>query len=150
MKLVHYHPLGSDKKSGSWMRDYSPLFKDYFDDFYDESDDRFSFKMNVYETADFWEYFVELPGVKEEDLKVSFEDRHIKVSGTKRFEDGFGEITKYPRREIGEGYFERWLHLHDGADVENIKAKLKDGVLRVTVPKLELATVKMIEVESEA
>lgn len=150
MKLVHYNPLGSDKRSGWRMKDYTPLFKDFFDDLYDDSDDRLSFRMNVYETADCWEYFVELPGVKEGDLKVSFEDKHIKVSGTKSFEDGFGEITKYHRREIGEGYFERWLHLHDGADVDKTKAKLKGGVLRVTVPKLELAKVKMIEVESVA
>jgi len=132
------------------MKDYTPLFKDYVDDYFDESDYRLSFRMNVYETADLWEYFVELPGVKEEDLKISFEDKHVKVSGTKNFGDGFGEITKYHRREIGEGCFERWLHLHDGADVDNIKAKLKDGVLKVTVPKLELAKVKMIEVESDA
>lgn len=149
MTILHYHPIASERSSGKLLSEETPLFKDMFfgEDFYRGWTEREEIRINVYETDEQWEYFAELPGVKESDLKVSFEEGHIKVSGERRFEESSEKITKYHLREIDDGYFERWLHVHEGANMEGISASLKNGLLKITIPKLETSKSKLIEVK---
>jgi len=149
MTILHYHPIASESSSGNLLSEDTPLFKDMFfgEDFYRGWAEKEEIRINVYETDEQWEYFVELPGVKESELKVAFEEGHIKVSGERTFEESSEKITKYHLREIGDGYFERWLHVHEGANMEGISASLKNGLLKITIPKLETSKTKLIEVK---
>jgi HSP20 family protein len=76
----------------------------------------------------------DLPGVKEEDVKVEFEDHVLTISGERR---SSSEERKegYQRLERAYGTFTRSLTLPDGVDAEAIEASFEDGVLEVRVPK---------------
>ena len=80
----------------------------------------------------------ELPEVKREDVKVTLEEGAITISGERKHEKkqkGENEI----RVESFHGTFSRTFALPDNIDAKGIRAETKDGILRVHVPKLEVA-----------
>jgi HSP20 family protein len=77
---------------------------------------------------------VELPGIKPEDVDVSFEDRTLTISGKREFDETV-EQGGYHRREIFTGEFKRTLVLPEGLNAEEISAKVDSGMLLVTIPR---------------
>lgn len=77
-----------------------------------------------------------LPGVKKEDLEVSTTDHSVTIRGSTR-EEQKEEKGEYYRREIRSGNFLRTVPLPASIDESAIKAKFKDGLLEITLPKLE-------------
>lgn len=77
-----------------------------------------------------------LPGVKKEDLQVSTTDHSLTIKGSTR-EETKEEKGEYYRHEIQSGNFLRTIALPASVDEKGIKAKFKDGLLKVTLPKLE-------------
>ncbi len=84
---------------------------------------------------------LDLPGVKKEDIKVDIEDDKVVISGEKRLKDELKEENYY-KVESFYGQFKRSFSLPEEADVENIHAQSKDGVLEVTIPKLQKSDVE--------
>src|SRR5262249_8334978 len=76
----------------------------------------------------------DLPGVREQDLEVSVTGYRLTVSG-KREEEERREDDRYFAYERSYGSFSRSFVMPEGADVESVKAELKDGVLHIIVPK---------------
>ncbi len=78
-----------------------------------------------------------LPGFNEEQIQLEIKDGYLVLSG----EDSKGEEGKedgtYFRRELVRSSFSRTIELPDGVDLEKAEAKLKDGILRVILPKTE-------------
>lgn len=75
-----------------------------------------------------------IPGVDEKDLELSIHDDEITIKGkVNTAEQAQGE--KCLRRERPSGEFTRTLQLPFKADVGAVKATLRNGVLRVTVPR---------------
>jgi len=87
---------------------------------------------------------LDLPGIKKEDVSVSVEENVLVVSGERKVKD---EIKKenYYKVESSFGEFSRSFSLPEEADIENIHAESIDGVLEVTVPKLESTKVDKIK-----
>jgi len=79
---------------------------------------------------------VDLPGVKKKDIKVEVKDNRLLISGERK-EKKETKKDNYQRVESSYGKFERSFSLPDGVDGENVKASCDDGVLEVTIPKLE-------------
>ncbi|WP_321325463.1 Hsp20/alpha crystallin family protein [Thiomicrorhabdus sp.] len=89
---------------------------------------------------------VDLPGVKKKDIKVEVKDNRLFISGERKEKK---EVKKddYQRIESSYGKFERSFILPGGIDSENVKASCEDGVLEVTLPKLEkIKTGKQVKV----
>lgn len=86
---------------------------------------------------------VDLPGVKKEDIKVDIEENKIVISGEKKLKEELKEENYY-KVESFYGEFKRSFTLPEGTDVENIHAESEDGVLEVTIPKLEKNEVEKI------
>lgn len=83
------------------------------------------------------EYVVQVavPGFKKEDIKIDLEDGILTISSS--FEDSKEENTdNYSRREFVKSSFSRSFDMPDDADVSKIDAKMEDGILNLTVPKL--------------
>ena len=80
---------------------------------------------------------LEVPGMEEKDIDITFEDDRIVIQGEKRFERS--SDSDAPRRyyESNYGAFTRVVPLQSEIDDDNASAKLKDGVLRITLPKAE-------------
>jgi len=74
----------------------------------------------------------ELPGVKQEDVDITVQDRVLTISG-QRQEEQEQEREGYYVRERRQGAFRRSVMLPQGVDEGNIRARYEDGVLEVTV-----------------
>ncbi len=90
--------------------------------------------IEVKETKDAFKVCADLPGVKESDIEVNVTGNRLTVSG-KREEERREEDERYFAYERSFGSFSRSFTLPEGADMENVKADLKSGVLEVTIPK---------------
>lgn len=82
---------------------------------------------------------MELPGVEEKDIDLSVHDGMVTVKGEKTAErDEKGETWFFTERQYGA--FSRSFRLPPDADGDKVTATLKDGVLRLTVPRRDTAT----------
>lgn len=91
-------------------------------------------RMDVGETDDAYEVTVELPGMDEKNVEVSVTSDSLTVRGEKKSEES-GKRKDYHYRECSYGSIERVVPLPDGVDVDKVVAKMKKGVLNVTLPK---------------
>ena len=89
----------------------------------------------------------EVPGVSSEDIDISIDGNHLIVSGEKKQESEEKERNYY-RVERSYGSFRRSIALPSGADLDNIKASSKDGVLSIVIPKGEDNKSRKVEIEA--
>jgi len=87
---------------------------------------------------------VEVPGMNENDLKVSFEDGLLTVSGERQFERK--DDRNYHRIERTYGSFVRTFTLPRSVDVAKINANYVNGILEIEIPKLDEAKPKQIAI----
>ncbi|XP_004149942.2 17.8 kDa class I heat shock protein [Cucumis sativus] len=79
----------------------------------------------------------DLPGIKKEEVKVEVEEgRVLQISG-ERSKEQEEKNDKWHRIERSSGKFMRRFRLPENAKVEEVKANVENGVLTVTVPKVE-------------
>ena len=133
----------------SWMPD---VFNDFFDNDFMLRPNATAPAINVKESDK--EYTVELaaPGMKKDDFNVNVDkdgNLHIHMEGKTERKDE-DKKSHYLRREFAYSKFEQTLLLPDDVYKDKIEAKVVDGVLTVSLPKLEKPaekTVKQIEVK---
>jgi len=94
------------------------------------------------------EYIVkmELPGVSKEDVKISLESNILTIRGEKKQEREEKNKSLH-RVERLYGSFQRSFTLPTSVKSDKIDAFFKDGVLSVTLPKMEEAKPKQIDVK---
>lgn len=91
---------------------------------------------------------VELPGLSEKDIKLEIKEGVLSLSTAEKEEnEEKGPVGKWLRRERREFSFSRSFQVPEDADAEKASAKLKDGLLRIEVPKKPAALPKVIEVK---
>jgi HSP20 family protein len=93
---------------------------------------------------------VEVPGVEENDIKLQLSDNTLIIAVEKKHETE--EKDKDPAlSERYYGFFKKALTLPKDADKANIKAKIKNGLLTITVPRKETVKeeIKTIKIEKE-
>ena len=101
---------------------------------------------DIYETKDTLVAVLELPGVDAEGLNVMLDKRVLTVSGRTRASVPSGYALTAAEYRVGD--FERSFTLAETIDVDRIEAALKDGVLRLTLPKAGAAPAKTIKVRA--
>ena len=87
---------------------------------------------------------LDAPGVKQEDVEVTFEKGTLQISLERKFPEG--ERTSW-HNERGYGKISRSVSLPETVDPNTITAELTNGVLHVTITKLPEAQPKKIEVK---
>lgn len=100
---------------------------------------------DVYETAEEVVLFVELPGVRLEDVHLEAFNGKLRVSGVRRADQGVLP-RQFIRLERIYGSFSRDFSVPATLDPSRIKATLKAGILRVAAPKSE--RVRAVPLES--
>lgn len=88
----------------------------------------------------------DMPGVKTQDLNIDLRDNTLTLDGGVEPYETSGEEAVMMEYEVGK-YF-RKFSLSEVIDQEKIDAQLKDGVLRLTLPKVEKATPRTITVQA--
>ncbi len=119
------------------------LFDDLFDGFTKSNFGGFAnqtvaMKTDVKELDNSYELDIDLPGVKKEDVKAELKDGYLTVSashGTQN--DEKDEKGKYIRRERYYGSASRSFYVGEQVKQEDIKAKFENGILKMTIPKVE-------------
>src|SRR2546427_8950105 len=77
---------------------------------------------------------VELAGMRREDLELTVEGNHLKISGQRP--DGCRPPKcTFPVMEINYGVFESVIELPEGYDLSQAKAAYQNGFLRIDVPQ---------------
>ena len=106
--------------------------------------ERVSPAADIYETAEHIELVLDVPGLSDKDLRVTVEDEILEIQGAVEpvafggLEENFRE---FPRRE----YFRRF-QLPTEADTTKIDARLRHGVLTLTLGKKEQAKPRQIPI----
>lgn len=96
------------------------------------------------ETEEAWGLTVQLPGVAKDGLELSVEDNVLSIRGRRAWQKPEGWTQLY--RESVDAPFALALEHDNSVDVDKIHAELKDGVLRVSLPKAEAVKPRKIAV----
>lgn len=92
-------------------------------------------RMDISETAEFYQFEVDLPGMGVEDLTVNVHERTLQIRGERKREAAADQRQDHKIERI-YGLFERLISLPDDADEDGVKAEFRNGVLSITVKKL--------------
>ncbi len=93
-------------------------------------------EIDIYETEKDVVAEVSLPDMDPKDIKVLVEENVLRVTG-KREEKEEEKERGYYKREIRKGSFERAVRLPGEVDDRKSEADYKDGILKVTLPKVK-------------
>jgi len=102
--------------------------------------------VDIFETNEAIVIKAELPGITSQDISVEVKDNTLTLKGEKKFEKEVKE-ENYHRVERSYGSFQRAFTLPGTIHQEKVKAKFKDGILEITLPKVEEAKPKQVKVE---
>ena len=87
----------------------------------------------------------ELPGMKKEDVDIEIDGNVLSLRGEKKEEKEEKEKDRY-LYECSYGAFQRSFTLPTPVQEDQVKAEFRDGVLRVTLPKVGEARGKKVEI----
>jgi HSP20 family molecular chaperone IbpA len=100
--------------------------------------------VDIFETDKEITLLADMPGVKPDDLSIDLRDDTLTLAGDVVPVDSLNENAIY--EEYSTGRYYRQFALSEVIDQAKIDAKINDGVLRLTLPKVEKATPRKIEV----
>lgn len=115
--------------------DFYNMLDDFFNDSWmpGRSLMRDTFKIDIEEKDKEYLVEAELPGVKKEEIELNIDNDNLCIT-VARSEEVNKDGKNYIHRERREGCMSRRIHLA-GAKMEDIKARLTDGVLSITIPR---------------
>lgn len=106
----------------------------------------FTPNVDIFETEKTITLLADMPGVKADDLDVDLRDDTLTLTGEVSPDVGVPGEKIYEEYEIGRYY--RQFSLSEVIVQDRIDATLSDGVLRLTLPKVEKATPRRIAVSA--
>jgi len=135
-----------------------PSVKSFFDNFWNAdpffTEDFFNMRkqwlpaVNIKDQDGQFDIEVAAPGFDKKDFEVKIENGMLSISAEKKTDKEEKE-DNYTRKEFSYNSFRRSFALPENADAKNIEAKYADGVLRLTLEKVEMEEpeVKKIEIK---
>ncbi len=106
----------------------------------------FSPDTDIFETPDAIVVAADMPGVDDKHVDIQLENDVLTLTGRISREDPKDMSLLY--RGYSEGDYQRSFTLSEGIEREGIKARIKDGVLRITLPKARKNLPREIPVEN--
>jgi HSP20 family molecular chaperone IbpA len=103
--------------------------------------------VDIFETDREITLVADIPGVKAENLDVDLRDNVLTLVGEVQAPEGQGEMDVL--REYDTGKYLREFTLSEMIDQSKIEAELKDGVLRLKLPKVEAVSPRKVTVKVE-
>ena len=111
-------------------------FDSYFPEAaYWEDNDKFSMPVEITDKGKNYAVCAELPGIKKEDLDIDIDKNFITINAEKK-EENCEEENSYKKSEFRYGSYSRTVYFPEEINVEKTEAKMEDGILRITAPKM--------------
>lgn len=110
-----------------------PFFEGFFEPVFRHTNNNMM-KTDITENDTNYEFDVELPGAKKENISLDIEDGYLTVSYHEEHNNDEKKHGKYIRRERYYGSQTRSFYVGD-VDRENIDASFNNGVLNIIIPK---------------
>ncbi len=127
------------------------LFDDVFKDPIFEEYETKVMKTDIKEKDNEYLIDIDLPGYDKENIKINITDGYLNIEATIDSHKEEKEDGKFVRRERYSGTCSRSFYVGDDVTEEDIKAKFKNGILKLTIPKKEkeeqISETKYIEIE---
>ena len=101
-------------------------------------------RVDVRETADHFTVVADLPGADEKSVEATVQNRVLTIEGWSRPEQPQGHEPL--GREFGGGRYRRDFTLPEDVATDQIQARVKHGVLTVTIPKKDEVKARKIQV----
>lgn len=96
---------------------------------------------NITENDEEFDVELAVPGLKKEDFKIAIENQQLTISCVQK-EKKETKNEQYTRREYSYESFNRSFILPEAVNADNISANYADGVLKIVLPKKELAKIE--------
>ncbi len=137
-----------------WMSDMFPtnfnqLVNQFFDDNVSEMSPNTAFfrpSTEIKETDNSFNLSLSLPGIKKDEVKIELNNGVLEVSGERKTEKT-EEKEKFHLSEITYGKFTRRFQLPENVNTNKIDAKMSDGILHLSIPKLDEVKPRQIDVK---
>ncbi|MEP1078271.1 Hsp20/alpha crystallin family protein [Leptolyngbya sp. PL-A3] len=143
MALVRLEPF---REIDTLQREMNRLFDDWFiPTTRRENGMTFAPAAEIEETEDAINLRLEISGMEAKDLDVQVMAEAVSISGERKAETRTEEKGIF-RSEFRYGHFQRVIPLPVRINNQNVQAEYKDGVLRLTLPKVEAEKNKVVKV----
>ncbi|KAF5038750.1 Hsp20/alpha crystallin family protein [anaerobic digester metagenome] len=86
----------------------------------------------------------EIPGMDTGDIELTLNEKSLIIRGAKK-----NEVGNYYRQERPTGSFQRIVNLNVPVQADGIKATMKDGLLRVVLPKARESRPLTISIDAQ-
>ena len=100
--------------------------------------------VDIYENEDEILLYADMPGVAKDDVTVNIDNGKLSLAGVRRIETA--EAANW--EEFGDVEYCRTFSVPQTIEVTNVDAELKDGVLKLHLPKSEAAKLRQIEIKA--
>lgn len=106
-----------------------------------------SMSIDLVEHDDKFVATVDLPGYERDDVEIKVSDHTLHVEAEREEAKEEEEAGRYLRRERRRESAQRSIQLPDEVMTEEVTAKMRNGVLTISLPKSELDEAREIEIE---
>jgi HSP20 family protein len=137
-------------------RDFNTGLMDDLNQFFDGFETERAERASVYtppveitESDEYYSLSLEVPGMKNEDLKIELDANVLTVSGERKRESNPQKGERIQLVERNYGFFKRSFTLPNTIDAEKVEAAYENGVLQIVLPKMQAARPRKIEIQSE-
>ncbi len=122
----------NDEISTILNRSFDSLFPEFV---FSGEMNKYAMPVEIEEKDNQYEIKAELPGIKKEDLEIDIDKNHVTMAAKKE-EEHQQDTKSYRKSEFKYGEFSRTVYFPQEINVEETKAKLEHGILRIEAPKL--------------
>jgi HSP20 family protein len=130
-------------------RDLDSLFGRLFGEFGQSLGSSLTPAVDVSKVGDKWTMSMAIPGIDPKDVEIDIVGRTLRVRG-ERTAKGNADGVEPVLSEISYGRFEREFTLPDDIDQDKVQAAYRHGMLELTLPLVESAKPRRIEIETTA
>ena len=133
--LIPFNRKNTNLTQGTGFDNFYNMLDDFFNDGFMPSRNllRDTFKIDIEEKENEFLIEAEVPGIRKDEIELNIEDENLCIS-VNRSEEVNKDGKNYIHRERRASAMSRRVRLA-GANLDEIKAKLEDGVLAITIPK---------------
>jgi len=104
-------------------------------------------KVDIYETKDAMVLIADMPSVDNQSVDITLEKNVLTITGNVESTSYEGKTLAYAEYDTGD--YQRAFTISDEVDQDRIEAMVENGVLRLTLPKIEKAKIRKIAIKAE-